>query len=379
MIEFRQVSKSFAGVPAVSNLNLQCKTGAFSVLIGTSGSGKSTTLKMINRLVEHDTGTILFAGEEIRSLPVLELRRRMGYAIQSIGLFPHWTVAQNIATVLQLQKWSRAKITDRVDELMALLGLESGLRERYPHQLSGGQQQRVGVARALAADPPVLLMDEPFGAVDPITRASLQDELVRLQDELRKTIVFVTHDFSEAVKLGDRIAVLGPGSSVLQFDTPEAILTNPADETVSGFIGDDAALKTLTLRRVGDVELQGATTARASESPTDFAARLRGTSDEWAVVLDDAGRPLRWVRGDRVSRMSDLGSGGLPITGTVTVDSSLQEALDGLLSTASATTVVVDRDGAYRGTIGIDDLVAELRRIHHRHNDEGLAEQDVAP
>src|SRR5699024_8224871 len=200
----------------------------------------------------------------------------------------------------------------------------------------------------------------PSGAADPTTRAALQDEWLRLQSELHKTIVFVTHDFSEAVKLGDRIAVLGPGSSVLQFDTPEAILTCPADETVSGFIGDDAALKTLTLRRVGDVELGTTTTARAAESPAEFASRLRGTSDEWAVVLDEAGRPLRWVRGDRVARMPDLGSGGQLVSGTVTVDSTLQEALDGLLSTASATTVVLDRDGAYRGTIGIDDLVDEL-------------------
>ncbi len=177
MIEFNHVSKTFGDQQAVSDLNLHFSEGSFSVLIGTSGSGKSTTLKMINRLVEHDSGTIRFAGEEIRSLPVLELRRRMGYAIQSIGLFPHWTVAQNIATVPQLQKWSRARINDRIDELMALLGLESALRDRYPHQLSGGQQQRVGVARALAADPQVLLMDEPFGALDPVTRGALQQEM----------------------------------------------------------------------------------------------------------------------------------------------------------------------------------------------------------
>ncbi|MGX1597501.1 ABC transporter ATP-binding protein [Dietzia maris] len=376
------VTKVYPGQerPAVDHVSLKLPAGRTTVFVGPSGCGKTTTMRMINRLIEPTSGTITIDGQDNRTLDADTLRLSIGYAIQASGLFPHMTVAQNVATVPRLLKWKKSRIRERVDQMLELVGLDpSDYRDRYPAQLSGGQQQRVGVARALAADPPVLLMDEPFGAVDPITRASLQDELVRLQDELRKTIVFVTHDFSEAVKLGDRIAVLGPGSSVLQFDTPEAILTNPADETVSGFIGDDAALKTLTLRRVGDVELQEATTARASESPTDFAARLRGTSNEWAVVLDDAGRPLRWVRGDRVSRMPDLGSGGLPITGTVTVDSSLQEALDGLLSTASATTVVVDRDGAYRGTIGIDDLVAELRRIHHRHNDEGLAEQDVAP
>ena len=250
MIEFRQVSKSFAGVPAVSNLNLQCKTGAFSVLIGTSGSGKSTTLKMINRLVEHDTGTILFAGEEIRSLPVLELRRRMGYAIQSIGLFPHWTVAQNIATVLQLQKWSRAKITDRVDELMALLGLESGLRERYPHQLSGGQQQRVGVARALAADPEVLLMDEPFGALDPVTRGALQQEISRIHRLLGRTIVLVTHDIDEALLLADQLVLMDNGV-IVQQGTPRELLTRPANSFVKDFFGrSELGVRLLSLHQV---------------------------------------------------------------------------------------------------------------------------------
>ena len=360
------------GRPAVDRVSLELPAGRTTVFVGPSGCGKTTTMRMINRLIEPSSGTITIDGQDNRGLDADTLRRSIGYAIQASGLFPHMTVAQNVGTVPRLLRWKKARTRARVDEMLELVGLDPGeFRDRYPAQLSGGQQQRVGVARALAADPPVLLMDEPFGAVDPITRASLQDELVRLQDELRKTIVFVTHDFNEAVKLGDRIAVLGPGSSVLQFDTPEAVLTNPADDTVSGFIGDDAALKTLTLRRVGDVDLGEATTARASDDPAEFATRLRGSGDEWAVVLDDAGRPLRWVRGDTVARMPDLRSGGLPVVGSVTVDSSLQEALDGLLSTASATTVVVDRDGVYRGTIGIDDLVAELRRINHRHNDEG--------
>ncbi|MCT1884087.1 ABC transporter ATP-binding protein [Dietzia cinnamea] len=356
--------------PAVDRVSLELPAGRTTVFVGPSGCGKTTTMRMINRLIEPSSGTITIDGQDNRGLDADTLRRSIGYAIQASGLFPHMTVAQNVGTVPRLLKWKKPRIRARVDEMLELVGLDpSDYRDRYPAQLSGGQQQRVGVARALAADPPVLLMDEPFGAVDPITRSSLQGELLRLQDDLRKTIVFVTHDFNEAVRLGDKIAVLGPGSSVLQFDTPEAILTNPADDTVSGFIGDDAALKTLTLRRVGDVDLGEATTARASDDPAEFATRLRGSGDEWVVVLDDAGRPLRWVRGDTVARMPDLRSGGLPVVGSVTVDSSLQEALDGLLSTASATTVVVDRDGVYRGTIGIDDLVAELRRINHRHND----------
>ncbi|MCD2263413.1 ATP-binding cassette domain-containing protein [Dietzia aurantiaca] len=367
------VTKIYPGQerPAVDRVSLDLPAGHTTVFVGPSGCGKTTTMRMINRLIEPSSGTITIDGEDNRRLDADTLRRSIGYAIQASGLFPHMTVAQNVATVPRLLKWNKKRTRERVDEMLELVGLAPGdYRDRYPAQLSGGQQQRVGVARALAADPPVLLMDEPFGAVDPITRASLQDELLRLQSELHKTIVFVTHDFSEAVKLGDRIAVLGPGSSVLQFDTPEAILANPADETVAGFIGDDAALKTLTLRRVGDVGLGTTTTARVSDDPAEFAARLRRSDDEWAVVLDEAGRPVRWVRGDRVAQMPDLGSGGQLVSGTVTVDSTLQEALDGLLSTASATTVVVDRDGAYRGTIGIDDLVDELRRIHHRHNDD---------
>ena len=222
------------------------------VLIGTSGSGKSTTLKMINRLVEHDSGTIRFAGEEIRSLPVLELRRRMGYAIQSIGLFPHWTVAQNIATVPQLEKWSRGKINERVDELMALLGLDASLRNRYPHQLSGGQQQRVGVARALAANPQVLLMDEPFGALDPVTRGALQAEMSRIHRILGRTIVLVTHDIDEALRLADRLVLMDHGE-VVQQGTPLELLTSPANDFVREFFGrSELGVRLLSLRTVRD-------------------------------------------------------------------------------------------------------------------------------
>ncbi|UXY12563.1 ABC transporter ATP-binding protein [Kosakonia sp. ML.JS2a] len=252
MIEFNNVSKIFAGQRAVSHLNLHFKTGAFSVLIGTSGSGKSTTLKMINRLVEHDEGTILFAGEDIRQQPVLALRRRMGYAIQSIGLFPHWTVAQNIATVLHLQKWSRSKSNARVDELMALLGLEPSLRERFPHQLSGGQQQRVGVARALAADPEVLLMDEPFGALDPVTRAALQQEMVRIHRLLGRTIVLVTHDIDEALQLADHLVLMDNGE-VVQQGTPLDMLTAPRNDFVREFFGrSELGVRLLSLRQVRD-------------------------------------------------------------------------------------------------------------------------------
>lgn len=252
MIEFDGVNKAFAGEPAVKNLNLHLREGAFSVLIGTSGSGKSTTLKMINRLVEHDSGTIRFAGQDIRQQPVLELRRRMGYAIQSIGLFPHWTVAQNIATVPQLEKWSRGKINERVDELMALLGLDASLRDRYPHQLSGGQQQRVGVARALAANPQVLLMDEPFGALDPVTRGALQAEMSRIHRILGRTIVLVTHDIDEALRLADRLVLMDHGE-VVQQGTPLELLASPANDFVREFFGrSELGVRLLSLRTVRD-------------------------------------------------------------------------------------------------------------------------------
>lgn len=252
MIEFSHVSKLFGAQKAVNDLNLNFQEGSFSVLIGTSGSGKSTTLKMINRLVEHDSGVIRFAGEEIRSLPVLELRRRMGYAIQSIGLFPHWSVAQNIATVPQLQKWLRARIDDRIDELMALLGLESNLRERYPHQLSGGQQQRVGVARALAADPQVLLMDEPFGALDPVTRGALQQEMTRIHRLLGRTIVLVTHDIDEALRLAEHLVLMDHGE-VVQQGNPLTMLTRPANDFVRQFFGrSELGVRLLSLRSVAD-------------------------------------------------------------------------------------------------------------------------------
>lgn len=252
MIEFDRVSKYFGDRAAVKNLSLRFSEGAFTVLIGTSGSGKSTTLKMINRLETHDSGTIRFGGEDIRQQPLLALRRRMGYAIQSIGLFPHWTVAQNIATVPQLLKWPKSRIQQRIDELMALLGLEPDLRSRYPHQLSGGQQQRVGVARALAADPEVLLMDEPFGALDPVTRSALQQEMRRIHQLLGRTIVLVTHDIDEALRLADRLVLMDNGE-VVQQGTPLEMLTQPVNDFVRTFFGQsELGVRLLSLRQVQD-------------------------------------------------------------------------------------------------------------------------------
>lgn len=239
-IELENLTKRYPGTPrpAVDNVTIDIKAGELVVFVGPSGCGKSTTLKMINRLIEPTGGRIRINGEDVTDIDPVQLRRKVGYAIQSAGLFPHMTVAQNIALVPTMIGWGKGRIKDRVEELLDLVGLDPGeFQGRYPRGLSGGQQQRVGMARALAADPPVLLMDEPFGAVDPITRDHLQDELIRLQHELRKTIVLVTHDFDEAIKLGDRIAVLSERSHIAQFDTPEAVLTHPADDFVSGFVG----------------------------------------------------------------------------------------------------------------------------------------------
>lgn len=257
MINFNQVSKHFDGKAAVSDLTLHIAKGEFTVLIGTSGSGKSTTLKMINRLIEHDQGTIQFAGEEIRSFNPQVLRRRMGYAIQSIGLFPHWTVEKNIATVPALLKWPEKRITERVSELLALLNLDDQFRHRFPHQLSGGQQQRVGVARALAADPEVLLMDEPFGALDPVTRGALQQEIVRIHQISGRTIVLVTHDIDEALALADRL-VLMDGGKVIQQGTPVELLTQPKNDFVRDFFGrSELGVRLLSLGNAGSAARRG--------------------------------------------------------------------------------------------------------------------------
>lgn len=257
MINFNQVSKYFAGKAAVSDLTLNIAQGEFTVLIGTSGSGKSTTLKMINRLIEHDQGSITFAGEEIRHVNAEDLRRRMGYAIQSIGLFPHWTVEKNIATVPALLNWPKQRIADRVSELLALLNLDEPFRHRFPHQLSGGQQQRVGVARALAADPEVLLMDEPFGALDPVTRGTLQQEIARIHRISRRTIVLVTHDIDEALMLADKLVMMD-GGRVIQQGTPVALLTQPKNDFVRDFFGrNELGVRLLSLGNAGSAARRG--------------------------------------------------------------------------------------------------------------------------
>ncbi|MCX3308815.1 ABC transporter ATP-binding protein [Pantoea vagans] len=296
MIEFDGVSRAFNGKAAVKDLSLQVAKGEFCVLLGTSGSGKSTTLKMINRLVEFDSGEIRFAGESIRQLDARTLRRRMGYAIQSIGLFPHWTVRKNIATVPVLLGWSRAQIDERIAALLALLNLDAQLLNRYPHQLSGGQQQRVGVARALAADPEVLLMDEPFGALDPVTRGLLQQEMLRIHRLSGRTIVLVTHDIDEALTLADRIVLMDNGE-IVQQGRPAELLTQPKNDFVRDFFGrSEMGVRLLSLEQVGNAVRRGEWLAG---EPIAAALTLRDALSQFIArrtdklpVVDDQQQPL---------------------------------------------------------------------------------------
>jgi osmoprotectant transport system ATP-binding protein len=352
--------------PAVDNITLEIPAGEIVMLVGPSGCGKTTTMKMINRLIEPSSGRILIGEDDVTRRDADELRRHIGYVIQGAGLFPHLTVGDNIAIVPRLLKWDKKWIARAVDELLDLVSLDPGqYRDRYPRELSGGQQQRVGVARALAADPPVLLMDEPFGAVDPITRQRLQDELLRLQEELRKTIVFVTHDFDEAVKLGDKIAILRAGAEIVQYDTPEHILTDPADDFVRDFVGSGAALKQLTLTRVRDVELHDAAVARIGGNPDEAIRAARSIDREHVIVLDDQDRPQRWMSLDELQDPGSLRA--VPRDEqleSVNLASTLNDALDSMLTSSHGVVVVTGRRNAYQGVIRVEtimDAMADIR------------------
>ncbi|MFF4598243.1 ABC transporter ATP-binding protein [Amycolatopsis sp. NPDC001319] len=372
-IELEHVTKRYPGTraPAVDDFSMVVPAGKIVVLVGPSGCGKTTTMRMINRLIEPTSGRITIGGEDALKLDVDTLRRRIGYAIQQAGLFPHFTVAQNIGVVPGLLGWDKKRVSSRVEEMMDLVGLDpADFRDRFPRQLSGGQQQRVGVARALAADPPVLLMDEPFGAVDPITRGNLQDELLRLQTELKKTIVFVTHDFDEAVKLGDKIAVLGNESKILQYDTPDAILANPADDTVAGFVGAGASLKQLTLLRVRDVELkQDALTAAEDEDPADIARKLDDQRKHFVLVLDRRRRPTRWVHRRQLTAATSLADAGKPLRDIVSLQSTLQDALEAMLAEGGSVPVTGAR-GEFAGTIELDTVINTIQQLRDEHADD---------
>jgi osmoprotectant transport system ATP-binding protein len=312
MIEFRKVSKTYPGSdnPVVTDLSFEVLEGEICVLVGPSGCGKTTTMRMVNRLIEITDGEILIDGEPNTAMSGTRLRRKIGYAIQQIGLFPHRTIADNIGTVPHLLGWDKGRIRNRVDELLELVGLSPGeYRDRYPAELSGGQQQRVGVARALAADPPIMLMDEPFGAVDPITRERLQDEFLRIQEDIKKTIVFVTHDIDEAIKMGNKIAILKQGGILAQYDTPETILANPNSEFVASFVGTDRILKRLSLVRVGDIRLEPAN-GEAEDLPRidgnlnvrDALSEIIGSGSTKGVVERDGEKGLLTI--DAIEKLS---------------------------------------------------------------------------
>jgi osmoprotectant transport system ATP-binding protein len=311
-IVFRDVTKYYPGrtAAAVKDLSLVIPAGEICVLVGPSGAGKTTAMKLVNRLIDFDEGDITIDGRSVRSLDAVELRRGIGYVIQQIGLFPHMTVGDNIGVVPRLLGWPKKRIRERTAELIELVGLEAGDVERYPSQLSGGQRQRVGLARALAADPNVMLMDEPFGALDPITRDRLQNEFLRLHEVERKTVIFVTHDIDEAIKLGDRIAILREGGVLAQYDTPDAILASPADEFVARFVGADRGLKRLALRRLGEIELESPNGYPADAPRTSLQTTLRDALSlmltegaERLVVVDDEGAVAGVLSVGRVSRL----------------------------------------------------------------------------
>jgi osmoprotectant transport system ATP-binding protein len=352
------VTKTFAGskTPAVRPLSLDVAAGSIVVLIGPSGCGKTTTLRMINRLIEPTAGTITIDGDDIRSRSVTELRRSIGYVIQQVGLFPHRTIAQNIATVPKMLRWDKARIGNRVDELVDLVGLDRDLLGRYPAELSGGQQQRVGVARALAADPPVLLMDEPFGAVDPIVRARLQRELLDLQARVDKTIVLVTHDIDEAIALGDRIAVLNVGGVLEQYDTPDALLADPANEFVAEFLGAERSIKRLALARVRDLDLGTGPWVHRDSDLAEAKAVLDRDGGGWIGLIGD-GLFLGWVAAAEVERASSVDEfSPEPPAARVSPDSTLREALELILTSHSAAAVVEDDDGAFRGVVQLETI-----------------------
>lgn len=371
MIRLEQLTKRFPGQhePAVADLSLDIPEGEIVILVGPSGCGKTTTMKMINRIIEPTSGKIILDGEDVTETDPDALRRRIGYVIQQIGLFPHMTIAENIATVPKLLGWDGARINDRIDDLLTTVGMDPNTyRDRYPKELSGGQRQRVGVARAMSADPDVMLMDEPFGAIDPITRDRLQNEFLRLQATIRKTIVFVTHDIDEAIKMGDRIAILKDGSRVAQYDTPEQILTAPADDFVADFVGSGASLKRLNLSRVRDVELSTWPTVAATEDRERALERLRGSDKGCVLVLDADHRPRRWVSAGDLRRADGrrLDELGLLPEAVVEPQATLNDALNEMVTANYGVAVVVDDTGAYQGIVDFETISDAIRSMRTR-------------
>src|SRR5215211_3550832 len=373
-VQFEGATKRYAGADraAVEGLTLEEPAGEICVLVGPSGCGKTTAMRMVNRMVEITEGDISVGGTSVRQRSPAELRREIGYVIQQIGLFPHRTIAENVATVPGLLGWDRQRADARAEELIGLVGLDPELAERFPSQLSGGQQQRVGVARALAADPGVMLMDEPFGAVDPINRERLQNEFLRLQSELRKTILFVTHDIDEAIKMGDRIAVLREGAQVAQYATPAELLMAPADGFVEDFVGADRALKRLALLRVSDIDLWQAPLAFVGQASAEVRSKLDGAEVPYALLVDSDRRPLGWLSD------SDLAAEVVPAQPDTSphpvldLEDVMRDALSDLLQAETRYAPVVGGDGRIAGVLSVE-IVSEFLT-----SDEALTDEHPA-
>ncbi|MEU1520882.1 ATP-binding cassette domain-containing protein [Nocardia rhamnosiphila] len=363
-ITLDSVVKRFKGQrkPAVERLDLEIPAGEIVAFVGPSGCGKTTTLKMINRLIEPTEGRIFIDGRDVTREDPDKLRQSIGYVIQSGGLFPHWSVAKNVGAIPRVLGWDKKRVAERTEYLLDLVGLDPAtFADRLPKDMSGGQQQRVGVARALAADPPVLLMDEPFGAVDPITRARLQDSLIAIQHELGKTIVIVTHDFEEATKLGDKVLILSEGGHVEQYASPEDILTDPATPFVEEFVGSGAKLAYLTVSRVRDVPSDKVVIARIGESAPAVIERAKAAGHSWVVVVDGAGRPRSWPTLTELAtkpEVSDFLDRRLPV---VARSSTLNDALDAMLATSQGAALVTDGRGAVVGSLSIDSVTELIR------------------
>ncbi len=355
MIGFDEVTKRYpGGTVAVDRLSLTAPTGRITVLVGPSGCGKTTTLRMVNRMIEPTSGSITLDGRDTSRMKEAELRRGIGYVIQHAGLFPHRTVLDNIGTVPRLLGWDRRRTEARSRELMERVGLPDTLGRRYPAQLSGGQQQRVGVARALAADPPVMLMDEPFSAVDPVVREQLQDEFLRLQDELGKTIIFVTHDIDEAIKLGDQVAVLRVGGHLAQLADPAYLLAHPVDDFVADFVGRDRGYRALSFQPTPRLPLAAERTLTLGETTT-------GVGGDWVLVVDEENHPVGWVEPQRVH--GEVTSTMLHRGGTLARSSGpLRAALDAALSSPSRRGVIVDDSGALVGTVRAHEVLTAIER-----------------
>ena len=364
-IRLIDVTKHFDGtsVAAVDNLSLEIPEGSIMALLGPSGCGKTTTLRMINRLIEPTSGRIEINGIDSMSHSPQELRRGIGYVIQQVGLFPHRTIARNIATVPDMLGWDKRRTAERVEELTTLVGLDHELLDRYPDELSGGQQQRVGVARALAADPPVLLMDEPFGAVDPIVRARLQDELLDLQTKVRKTIVLVTHDVDEALRLADRIALMNVGGVVEQLATPNELMRSPANEFVESFVGDDRGLRRLALNNVESLPFHQGPVVADTAGLDEAERALAQESSEWLGVTRD-GAFVGWATADDVrstlatgARLADMTL--LVPAAQVDPSSTLRAAME-LIMVSNSSVAVIDDNGAFGGVVTLEDIRRSL-------------------